>query len=280
MISLTSAPIQRAIQKELQKKVSLMGTPPLLAVVRLGDDDASVLYAKTICKKAKLLGIKVRVFPFSGDTHQQKIISFIQELNTNSEINGIMLQRPLPSRFNEFRLASQVSFRKDVEGIHQENLGKLILNKKTIYPCTAEAAIEILRFYNITTQGKKVVVVGASNIVGKPIANLLIQEDSPFARATVTICNKYTTDISSFTKDADIIFVAVGKAKFLKASMIKQNCTIIDIGISVDKRGRMVGDVDFADCAKKANGITPVPGGVGRLTTMVLFKNLLKAMSL
>ena len=280
MISLKSLPIQRKIQIKIIQQVKELKFVPTLAVLRIGDDSASVFYATKIQKKGKKIGIKTKIFTFSRDSKEAEVISFIGVLNRDKSIHGIILQRPLPSYFDEFIVSSEISYKKDVEGLHPQNLGKLVLNKRTIFPCTAESVMEILDYYKIETESKKVAIIGASNIVGKPIANLLIQENSPKGRATVTICNKYTPNLQEITRKADIIFIAIGKANFLKGKMIKKGAILFDIGINVKSPSLFVGDVDFEDCKKKAFAITPVPGGVGRLTTVILFKNLLKAISL
>ena len=196
------------------------------------------------------------------------LLKIIEDLNKDNTVDGILIQSPVPDRFNINELFEKISFYKDVDGFNPINVGRISLEMNGYVPCTALGIMQLLKYYNISVKGKHAVVVGRSNIVGKPIARMLLQED-----ATVTICHSKTVNLKTYTKTADILIVAVGKEKLIQADMIKDNVIVIDVGINFTKEGKIVGDVDFENVKKKCSYITKVPGGVGPMTVVMLAKN-------
>ena len=213
---------------------------------------------------------------------EQKLLEFISQYNIDNKIHGILIQLPLPSHINEMKILEAVDYSKDVDGFHPVNAGRLLIGEKCFLPCTPAGIHELLIRYNVDTSGKNAVVIGRSNIVGKPIANILLQK-AKGANCTVTITHSATKDIADYTRKADIIIAAIGKAEFLRAYMIKDGVVIIDVGINriddptIAKGYRVVGDVDFKGCIEKASLITPVPGGVGPMTIAMLMRNTLNS---
>ncbi len=272
--------ISEEIIKEIKLELSRTDIVPGLALVLVGNNPASEIYVKMKEKKCAELGYYSIVNRQPDTISEAELLSIIAEYNNDTKIHGILIQLPLPSHINEMNVLEAVDYRKDVDGFHPVNAGRLMIGEKCYLPCTPAGIYELLKRYNVDTSGKHAVVIGRSNIVGKPIANILLQKANG-ANCTVTITHSATKDITSFTRQADIIVAAIGKANFLTGDMIKEGVVIIDVGINrIDdataKKGyRVVGDVDYASCYPKASLITPVPGGVGPMTIAMLLKNTL-----
>lgn len=271
--------IRSEISEEV-KNLSRIGLKPNLAVVLVGNDPASQVYVSNKQKAAKQVGIFSKTITLPAATSQDRLLEVIADLNADISVHGILVQLPLPSHINEFEVISSIDPWKDVDGFTPENMGKLMLGKPYTIPCTPAGIIEILRSYEIDLDGANFVIIGRSNIVGKPLAALVMQK-SKIGNSTVTVCHSATKEIAAFARMADIIVVAIGKPFFLKADMIKRGCVVVDVGInrienSKDPRGyNIVGDVDFDSVSQVCSYITPVPGGVGPLTVAMLLRNTL-----
>lgn len=258
------------------------GIIPGLAVVLVGDDPASQVYVRNKQRAAEKLGFYSQTLRYDADMTQSELLQLIDELNDDERVHGILVQLPLPSHFNEGEVIQRISPYKDVDGLHPMSVGKLVLNEDTFVSCTPAGIVEMLKFYNINPAGKHVVIVGRSNIVGKPILNLLYQK-AEWANATVTLCHTRTKDIKVHTGQADIVIVAAGKAKMLTADMVREGAVVIDVGINriddpTSEKGQyLVGDADFEGLLDKVSAITPVPGGVGLMTIAMLMKNTLQS---
>lgn len=272
--------ISEEIIKEIKSELQTTGVTPGLALVLVGNNPASEIYVKMKEKKCAELGYYSVVNRQPENISEADLLSIISGYNNDPKIHGILIQLPLPTHINEMNVLEAVDYRKDVDGFHPVNAGRLMIGEKCYLPCTPAGIYELLKRYNVDTLGKHAVVIGRSNIVGKPIANILLQK-SKGANCTVTITHSATRDIASFTRQADIIVAAIGKANFLTGDMIKEGAVIIDVGINriddptAKKRYRVVGDVDYDSCFPKASLITPVPGGVGPMTIAMLLKNTL-----
>ncbi len=267
--------IAQNIKSDLKKEIEnlkLKGINPGLAVILVGEDNASKIYVKNKKRCCDELGIFSEEFYFPEDTSEKEIIDLIEKLNQDKKINGILMQLPLPSHINQKNITESILPEKDVDAFHSSTIGNLLTNHTKLLPCTPAGIIEIFHRENISLVGKHCVIIGRSNIVGKPLAFMLINED-----ATVTICHSKTKNLSEICKNADIIICAVGKAKFLNRNMIKKGAVIIDVGINRDENGKICGDVDFDDVKNIASAITPVPGGVGPMTIAMLMKNTITA---
>uniref|UniRef100_A0A7C3RLQ3 Bifunctional protein FolD n=1 Tax=Dictyoglomus thermophilum TaxID=14 RepID=A0A7C3RLQ3_DICTH len=256
---------------EKVRKYIEKGITPTLCVVRVGNNPEAEAYANSIEKIFKKFGIKINNINLDENISIDNFINEINLLGINKDIHGILLLRPLSQNLEKLKAFQYIPPSKDVEGITYENLGKLMAGEDTFFPCTPQAVIELLDFYNIPIEGKNVVVVGRSISVGRPLSLLLLQRN-----ATVTICHSKTIDLKFYTKMADILMVAVGKPGIITDDMVKENGIVIDIGTNV-LDGKLVGDVDFESVKNKVEAITPVPGGVGVITTRILALNLLKA---
>lgn len=274
---LISSQVTEEIKKELKKHNNIK---PGLALILVGNNPASEIYVKMKEKKCAELGYYSIVNRLSEKITEAELLAHIRSYNNSSKIHGILIQLPLPKHINEMNVLEAVDYRKDVDGFHPVNAGRLMIGEKCFIPCTPAGIHELLKRYNIETSGKNAVVIGRSNIVGKPIANILLQKTSG-ANCTVTVTHSATDNISNYTKKADIIIAAIGQPEFLKPNMIKEGVVIIDVGINrVDDPGspkgyKVVGDVDYKGCYKKASMITPVPGGVGPMTIAMLMRNTL-----
>jgi methylenetetrahydrofolate dehydrogenase (NADP+)/methenyltetrahydrofolate cyclohydrolase len=275
--------IKQNLRDEIEK-IKAKGISPHLEAVLVGDNAGAKIYAKNQEKACSELGISYKLDELPESTSQDQLIEFIQQLNQNPKITGIILQMPVPSHIKGREIQIKISPSKDVEGIHPFNIGKLLYGESIIAPCTALAVMELLKSTNIPLKGKEVVVVGHSEIVGKPLVLLLLQ--SVLESPTPTVCHIATKDLSFHTKRADILIVAVGKAGLIKGDMIKEGAIVIDVGINrivkKDESGKVidrkiVGDVVFDEAAQKASLITPVPGGVGPVTTAMLLRNTIEA---
>ena len=252
--------------KEYASKNSLK-----MAIVQIGDDSASTWYRNFKSKKAKILGIETEEYLFNKNDNQNKIIKKIEELNHDRSITGIFLEQPFPDNFDKNKIVDSINPLKDIDGITTLNAGKLYLNKKGLFPATAKAIIEILDFYDIKIKGKRVVIIGRSDIVGKPVGFLIMHR-----HGTITICHSRTENLSEVAREGDILIAAVGKAKMIKNDFVKKNAVVVDAGYNVEDK-EVNGDVDFKNVKNKAGFITPVPNGVGTVTTSMIFKNLILA---
>ena len=248
------------------------GVEPCLAVIIVGDDPASRVYVNNKKKKCAAVGIKSLEFALPAQTTQRELLELIEQLNQNSLVNGILCQLPLPEHIDEKAVIEAIDPQKDVDCFCDVNVGKLWTGNAVFLPCTPAGVMEMLRQYNIEVSGKSCVIVGRSNIVGKPLAALMLQKN-----ATVTVCHSKTRELASVCRSADILVAAVGRAKFITADMVRDNAVVIDVGINRDENGKLCGDVDFDAVKDKASFITPVPGGCGPMTIAMLVQNTVKA---
>jgi len=266
----TASFIRERIASEVKQIEAEGKRIPGLAVVIVGDNPASKVYVGQKEKACDSVGFNSILYTLPDKTTEEELLTLIFEMNQNSAIDGILVQLPLPSHMDSEKIIGAISPEKDVDGFHPINIGKLVSGLDGIKPCTPRGIMYILQKYGIELEGKRAVVVGRSNIVGKPIAHMLMAKN-----ATVTICHSRTEDIANYTREADITIVSVGKPKFLTSDMVKENSIIIDVGINRLEEG-LVGDVDFEALKKKVSFITPVPGGIGPLTIAMLLKNTLE----
>lgn len=272
-IILDGKKIAQEIQEKLSSKVKELkgkGITPGLAVIRVGEDPSSLIYVRNKKRKAEEVGIYFEEHTLKENTSQDELIELIARLNSNSRIEGIVLQLPLPDHLDEKRILEKISPDKDVDGFHPLNMGRLLKGEPSFIPATPRGIVELLDRYKIPLEGKRAVVVGRSDIVGKPLAFLLLARN-----ATVTICHSKTKDLSLITREGDILVTALGKPGFIKEKMVKEGSVIIDVGIN-RVGNKIVGDVDFEKVKEKASYITPVPGGVGPMTIIILLKNVLE----
>lgn len=247
--------VSNYLKRQVKFGISKLTIKPTLAVIMIGNNAASKVYVKNKNKACEEVGIQYIEYNFDENIDEESVLNLINELNKDETINGILVQAPLPKHLNEKKIFEAISPKKDVDGFSSANIGKLSLNEKdAIIPCTPAGIMKILDFYNIEIEGKNVVIVGRSNIVGKPMLQCMLERN-----ATVTICHSKTKKLKNFTKKADILIVAIGKSKFIKKNMIKKNCVIIDVGINRDENNKLSGDVDFNNVLKKCKMITPVP---------------------
>ncbi|MCE3046490.1 bifunctional methylenetetrahydrofolate dehydrogenase/methenyltetrahydrofolate cyclohydrolase FolD [Helicobacter kayseriensis] len=245
---------------------------PTLAVILVGNDAPSASYVKMKSKACERVGINSLIFGMPENTSEEFLLQKIEELNKDLKVHGILVQLPLPQHINTQKILETIDPQKDVDGFHPLNMGKLMVGLDGFIPATPLGVMQLLEAYHLSVRGKNCVVIGASNIVGKPLASLLLN-----AGATVSVCHILTKDVSLFTKEADFVFVAVGKIGLLTAEMIKEGAVIVDIGINRTNEGAIVGDVEFDFVAPKCSFITPVPGGVGPMTIATLLQNTLKS---
>lgn len=266
--------ISKQIKEELKQKIAELKDKhkiiPGLATVLVGEDEASKVYVGAKEKACKDLGIHSERIDLPADTKEEDLLALVEKLNKDPKIHGILVQLPLPKHINETKVLYAIDPNKDVDGFHPVNVGKMMLGEPTFLPCTPHGIIELLKRSGTETKGADAVIVGRSNIVGKPIMNMLLQKKG--GNATVTICHTGTKDIASHTKRADILIVAVGKPKAITADMVKDGVVVIDVGVNRLETG-LVGDVDFDAVKEKAKAITPVPGGVGPMTITMLMVN-------
>lgn len=277
---LTAKPIIKQIYSNLKSDIEKFHLSPKLVIIIIGNDPASLYYVQNLEKRGNKIGIAVETKKLPASISMKKLLNEIECLNKDGTVHGIMIQKPLPSHVNESEIIMKLDPKKDMDAFHPLNMGNLVLDKEGFVPCTPAAVLEILSFYNIATEGKNIVIIGRSNIVGKPLANLLLRKNKT-GNATVTICHSKTSDLGNVTGKADILIAAIGKALFVHSDMIKHNAIIIDVGVNqvkdAEKGYKYVGDVDYENCLEKASAITPVPGGVGSVTTAMLLKNVLLA---
>ena len=263
--------IRDEILVQIKKEVKTYMIKPCLAVIQIGNDEASNSYIKAKENACQNTGIYFKHIKFDEDVKEIEVINKILELNNDEYVHGILIQLPLPEKFNPDKLINYIARNKDVDGLTDINLGKLYNNKNGLISCTPQGIIKILEHENIEVEGKNVVIVGRSNLVGKPLLGLLLNKN-----ATVTICHSKTTNLKEHTQKADILIVAVGKKHFITEDMVKDKAVVIDVGINKED-GKLYGDVDFAKVKTKASKITPVPGGVGPMTVAMLMNNVIKS---
>ncbi len=265
--------VAEKLRVDLKTKVDEYSEKPTLAVIRVGDDAASEIYVRLKRKMCEELGIGFEEYQLQTTVEQNELLELIDKLNANDKITGILLQSPIPSHLNINEAFERVLPSKDVDGFTSINSGKLVQGRDSFVACTPKGVMTILKEYGIDVAGKHCVVVGRSNIVGRPMAQLLLN-----ANATVTICHSHTKNLADITKNADLIVVAIGNPGYIKADMVKDGAIVIDVGINrIPGTKKIVGDVDFAEVAPKCEYITPVPGGVGPMTIISLMENVLKA---
>lgn len=272
----------KAISKQIKEECRIkaeqykeQGIEIMLAVVQVGSDPASNVYVRNKKRACEECGIKSLSYELPEETSEEELLALIAELNADQAVNGILVQLPLPEHIDENKVIQAIDAKKDVDGFHPVNAGALSTGQKGFVPCTPAGIIELLKRSHITISGKECVVVGRSNIVGKPAALLLLRENG-----TVTVCHSRTADLKEVTRRADILVVAIGKPKFITADHVKEGAAVIDVGIHRNESGKLCGDVDFEDVAPKCSAITPVPGGVGPMTIAMLMSNCIASVDL
>ncbi|MBO5348410.1 MAG: bifunctional methylenetetrahydrofolate dehydrogenase/methenyltetrahydrofolate cyclohydrolase FolD [Clostridia bacterium] len=258
--------------KEEADKLKKKNIYPKLAVIMVGDDKASKVYVKNKSKACEEIGIQYEEFLLDANITMDELLNLIDDLNKRKDIHGILLQSPIPKHLDINKAFNRIDYRKDVDGFNPINVGKLVIGEDCFISCTPFGVIKMLEEYGIEIEGKNAVVIGRSNIVGKPLAQCLLSKN-----ATVTICHSRTKNIHQITNNADILIAALGKPEYVKDSMVKEGAVVIDVGINRTEDGKLVGDVDFESVSKKASYITPVPGGVGPMTIAMLMNNVVKA---
>lgn len=267
--------LAKKIRGELKEEVIKLkekNINPKLAVIMVGDDKASAVYVRNKSKACEEIGIEFEEFLLDRTISQEELINLIKTLNNREDIHGILLQSPIPDHLDIREAFNTIDYKKDVDGFNPINVGKLSIGEDCFISCTPYGAIRMLEEYNIQIEGKRAVIIGRSNIVGKPLIQCLLNKN-----ATVTICHSKTKNIEEITREADILIAALGKPKFVKEDMVKKDAVVIDVGINRNEEGKLVGDVDFENVSKKASYITPVPGGVGPMTIAMLMNNVVKA---
>lgn len=267
--------ISKEIKDELKEKVAKlneMGKTIALAVIQVGNDPASSVYVGNKKKACEYIGIQSLAYELPEDAKEEELLELIDTLNKNDKVHGILVQLPLPKHMDEDKVIKAIAPEKDVDGFHPQSVGALSIGQPGFVSCTPAGVIQLLKRSNIDIEGKECVVLGRSNIVGKPMALLLLRENG-----TVTICHSRTSDLKEVTKRADILVVAIGKPKFIDASYVKEGATVIDVGIHRNEQNKLCGDVDFESVEKVAGAITPVPGGVGPMTIAMLMHNCVEA---
>lgn len=267
--------VAKKIKEELKEKVNELkekGIYPKLAVIMIGKDKASEIYVRNKSRDCDYVGIEYEEFFLEENITMETLLNLIDELNKRDDIHGILLQSPIPEHLDIRKAFNKIDYRKDVDGFNPINVGKLLIGEDTFIPCTPLGVIKLLEQYNIQIEGKNAVVIGRSNIVGKPLSQYLLNKD-----ATVTVCHSKTKNLKEITSKADILISAVGKPKVITRDMVKENAVIIDVGINRTPDGKIVGDVDYDNLLDKVSYITPVPGGVGQMTRAMLINNIIKA---
>lgn len=270
--------VSAAVKDEVKEQVAALkkdGGVPCLAVVLVGDDPASKVYVRNKKRACEYCGIKSLEYILDKTASEQQLLDLIDVLNKEPTVHGILVQLPLPPHINEQKIINAISEQKDVDAFHPESVGRLMTGNPDFLPCTPAGVMEMLKKYNIETAGKDCVIIGRSNIVGKPMAMLMLA-----ANSTVTICHSKTKNLKEKCLSADILIAAIGKPKFVTADMVKDGAVVIDVGINRTEDGKLCGDVDFDEVSKKVSYITPVPGGVGPMTIAMLMKNTLTAYKL
>ena len=264
--------VKRIKLEELKNEVLKLDRPLGLTVIQVGDDSASNIYVKQKSKMANNLEFNFNHIKLEEDVREEEILKIIDDLNRDNNVDGILVQMPLPEHLNSRVIQNAISPLKDVDGLTDINMGMLVHKKNCLIPCTPLGVMELLKYYNIDVAGKNVVIVGRSDLVGRPMAEVMINSD-----ATVTLCHSKTNNLKDITKNADILVVAVGKAKLITSDMVKDGVVVVDVGINRLEDGSLCGDVDFDGVSSKCSYITPVPGGVGQMTVLELGYNTYKA---
>ena len=267
--------LAKKIRQELKQECYELknnGINPKLAVIMVGDDPASKVYIRNKSKACEDVGIDYEEFILKDETTQEELIELIKKLNNDKKTNGILLQSPIPKHLNINEAFKAITYMKDVDGFTPSSVGKLCIGEDTFISCTPYGVMKMFEEYNIDLTGKDVVILGRSNIVGKPLIQCCLQKN-----ATVTVCHSKTKNLEEHTKRADVVISAIGQSKFVKENMVKDGAVIIDVGINRGEDGKLTGDVDFENVEKKASYITPVPGGVGPMTIAMLMNNVIKA---
>ncbi len=267
--------ISLQVKDEIKKKVEALkgeGKKITLPVTQVGDNPASTVYVRNKKRGCEYTGIRSLSYELSGDAAEEELLALVEELNEREDVNGILVQLPLPPHMNEDRVISAISPLKDVDGFHPQNVGNLCIGRPGFVSCTPLGIIQLLKRSGISIEGKKCVVLGRSNIVGKPMALLLLREN-----ATVTIAHSKTQNLKEVTREADILIVAVGRAKMITGEYVKEGAVVIDVGINRDENNKLCGDVDFDTVEPLCSAITPVPGGVGPMTIAMLLHNCLES---
>ncbi len=267
-----SQALKDAMKIEVAALNTQYGRVPHLAVVLVGNNPSSISYVTGKSKACEYVGIKNTTITLEENCSELELLSLIDKLNNDASVDGILVQLPLPKQINSDKVIEAIAVSKDVDGFHPQNVSNLWLKKKCMYPCTPKGIMKLLAKANIEVGGKKVAVLGRSNIVGLPISKLLLDQN-----ATVTICHSKTQNLAEITKEADVIIAAIGKARFVKADMIKEGAVVIDVGVNRDENGKLCGDVDFDNVVDKTSVITKVPGGVGPMTITCLMENTIEA---
>lgn len=263
--------ISKEIKEELKEEVKRLkeeGKHVCLAVIQVGDDPASTVYVNNKKKACAYIGIESQSYELLESTTEEELVDLVKRLNGSSDVNGILVQLPLPKHINEDRIIRTISPEKDVDGFHPVSVGRLWIGEKGFLSCTPAGIIQLLKRSDISIEGKECVIIGRSNIVGKPMAALLLRENG-----TVTVAHSRTRDLKEITKKADILIVAIGKRQFITSEYVKEGAVVIDVGMHRDEDGHLCGDVDFTDVEPKVSAITPVPGGVGPMTIAMLMNN-------
>lgn len=270
--------IAQDIRNELKEKVAKLnagGKSVALAVILVGENPASQVYVRNKKKACEEVGIRSLSYELAEETTQEELLELIDKLNHNSDCNGILVQLPLPPHIDEDAVIAAIDPKKDVDGFHPVNVGKLSIGQPGFVSCTPAGIIELLKRSDVEMDGKRAVIIGRSNIVGKPMSILLLREN-----ATVTVAHSHTADLPALCREADILVVAIGRAKFVTKEFVKEGAVVIDVGMDRDENGKLCGDVDFADVEPMASAITPVPGGVGPMTIAMLLYNCVQSMEM
>ena len=264
--------IREKMQVEIQEYIEKGYRKPTLAIMVVGNDEGSKSYVISIMKACTNVGIETVKYEYEDTVSQETLVNTINMVNNNAEIDGIIIQMPLPKHIDTEALIECMDPSKDVDGLTSSNVAKLYMKQKGMVPCTPKAVMRMLEEYHVDLAGKEVVVIGRSHSVGRPVAQLLLNEN-----ATVTVCHSRTKNLAEVSRRAEVLVVAIGKARFVKEDWINENCVVVDVGVNVDEHGKLCGDVDFDSILNKASLITPVPKGVGPVTTTMLMENVLES---
>ena len=264
--------IAKSIKEQLQLEIEKYNQKPCLAIILVGNDEGAQSYVISIMKACANVGIESRKIVFEDTISQEVVIKQIKELNMDTTVDGIIVQMPLPNHFNTQEVIECIDPNKDVDGLTSLNVAKLYMKDNGMIPCTPKAVMRILEEYNIELSGKEVVVIGRSHSVGRPVAQLLLNQN-----ATVTVCHSRTKNLAEVCKRAEILVVAIGRARFVKTDWVKDDAIVVDVGVNVDENGKLCGDVDFEPILEKATYVTPVPRGVGPVTTTMLLENVVES---
>lgn len=267
--------VSAMVKDELKERVRKEGIEATLAVIQVGDDPASTVYVGNKKKACEYIGIRSLSFELPEETKEEDLLDLVRKLNEREDVDGILVQLPLPPHMDEDKVIRTISPKKDVDGFHPQSVGALSIGQPGFVSCTPAGIIELLKRSGVDIDGKECVIVGRSNIVGKPMALLMLREN-----ATVTVCHSHTKQLKEVAKRADILIVAIGKPKFITREYVKEGAVVIDVGIHRDAQNKLCGDVDFDDVEPVASAITPVPGGVGPMTIAMLMKNCVEAKGL